>query len=147
MKIDSLRGWVYIFTNPAILGLVKVGFATKDPHARASELDSEALPYPHSVAFELLVHGPRRVEAEAHQRLIAWHENREWFRCTVEHAASALREVAMGRTVDLGSPLSAPESDTSSNGATHFASPEDKQAFVNQVLGIVRARARDRGEK
>jgi len=34
----AIRGWVYVMTNKSMPGLVKIGYSTKDPSARADEL-------------------------------------------------------------------------------------------------------------
>lgn len=92
-----LRGWVYVVTNKAMPGLVKVGFSLKDPQIRVREFDSAALPYPYEVVYEALIDRPRDVEQAAHALLKEWHENREWFRCSGAVAIDALRRVAGNR--------------------------------------------------
>lgn len=38
MPAPPAPGWVYVLTNPAMPGLVKIGLTTKTPKARAVEL-------------------------------------------------------------------------------------------------------------
>ena len=65
----SLKGWVYVISNPGQPGLIKVGYSMKDPELRARELDGTASPYPHVVEYEVLVPEPRQVEKSAHKKL------------------------------------------------------------------------------
>lgn len=37
----SYDGYVYCFSNPAFLGLLKIGFTKRDPHERARELSTQ----------------------------------------------------------------------------------------------------------
>lgn len=95
----SIRGWVYVVTNEAMPGLVKVGFSTKDPSLRAKDFDSAALPYPYAVAYDILVFSPREVEQAVHRALKerGKHEQKEWFKCSVQDAIAAIRDVAAGQ--------------------------------------------------
>ena len=90
----SIRGWVYVISNPAMPGLVKVGFSTKDPSLRARELDSAGFPHPFEVEIDFLVDDPREVEQKAHKYLSAYREGKEWFRCDVDIAVEAIKTCA-----------------------------------------------------
>lgn len=90
----SIRGWVYVISNPAMPGLVKVGFSTKDPALRARELDSAGFPHPFEVEVDFLVDNPRDVEQKAHKHLSDYREGKEWFRCDVDVAVKAIRTCA-----------------------------------------------------
>jgi len=68
---------VYVISNKGKPGLVKVGYSSKDPDARAGELDSTADPHPHLVDYEVLVVAPYRHEQQAHLRLSDKHEGKE----------------------------------------------------------------------
>jgi hypothetical protein len=72
-----MKGWVYVISNKGKPGLVKVGYSSKDPDARAGELDSTADPHPHLVDYEVLVVAPYRHEQQAHSRLSDKHEGKE----------------------------------------------------------------------
>lgn len=89
-----MKGWVYIITNKALNGLVKVGFTEKDPQYRARSLSNAAHPYPCVVEYEALVSDPRDVEAKAHIALLDKRENKEWFRCSIEDAVQVISHVA-----------------------------------------------------
>ena len=89
-----VRGWVYVITNKAMPGLVKVGFSTKDPKVRADELDNSGMPHPYVVQYDALVEHPYGIEQRVHSELFAVWEAKEWFRCSIADAISAVRSVA-----------------------------------------------------
>ena len=95
----SLKGWVYVISNPGQPGLIKVGYSMKDPELRARKLDGTASPYSHVVEYEVLVPEPRQVEQSAHKKLRRHHANKEWFRCTPEEAVVAIKTVVGGDAI------------------------------------------------
>lgn len=90
----SVKGWVYIITNRAMPGLVKVGYSMKDPALRAAELNHTGNPHPYDVQYECLVRNPRDVEQATHGRLASRREGKEWFRCDIPVAIQEIRYVA-----------------------------------------------------
>lgn len=94
-----MRGWVYVISNDAMPGRVKVGFSSKDPDARAREFDSAALPHPYLVDYDVLVDEPYTIEQQVHARLQYCHEGKEWFRCSSEEAALAIRALVGDRAI------------------------------------------------
>lgn len=93
-----MRGWVYIITTKAMPELLKVGFTLKDPELRARELGRTGLPHPYIVEYEVLVIHPKVIEKRVHASLSSKREAKEWFRCSVSHAVSVIRE-AVGSDV------------------------------------------------
>lgn len=93
-----MKGWVYVITNDAMPGLVKVGFTMKDPESRARQLNNTGSPHPYLVCYELLAENPQRIEGLAHEALCGKNENKEWFRCSVEEAISAIKRSAGEKT-------------------------------------------------
>lgn len=94
-----MKGWVYVISNQAMPGVVKVGYSTKDPELRASELNNTGAPHPYVVEYEALVEQPRYIEQRVHRRLFEHREGREWFRCTPEFAVSVIQEVIGSGTI------------------------------------------------
>ena len=86
------KGWIYVMSNPAMPRLVKIGYSMSDPSERAAELYTSGVPLPNVVEFELRVDTPSRLEAHAHERLRHCRVNsrREWFRCSVMDAVTAI---------------------------------------------------------
>jgi hypothetical protein len=94
-----MKGWVYVITNKAMPGLVKVGYSTKDPEIRASELNHTGSPHPYLVEYELLIDEPYQIEQKTHKLLSSKREAKEWFRCTPEEAVAAVKQIAGNRTI------------------------------------------------
>lgn len=93
----NIRGWVYVISNEAMPGLLKVGFSTKDPHLRARELSHTGSPRPYIVEYDALVRAPRETEQLIHKALRDQHDGKEWFRCTLEEAIAAIHSMACER--------------------------------------------------
>jgi hypothetical protein len=88
-----MKGWVYVITNKAMPGLVKVGFSMKDTEIRANELNHTGTPHPYIVEYDVLVEAPRDIEQSIHNCLKAKQEGKEWFRCTPEEAVATIRDL------------------------------------------------------
>ena len=73
---------------------MKVGLTYRAPSNRAEELRHTGNAGVFEVAYHLQVDDPVRVEREAHKHLEDFHEDKEWFRCTVDAAVSALHQAA-----------------------------------------------------
>lgn len=88
---SSIQGWVYIVTNKALPGLVKIGFTTRqDVNTCLKEFDQAGLPYPYEITYKVWVPEPQELEHSVHQVLDIWRENREWFRCSADRAQYAI---------------------------------------------------------
>lgn len=94
MTNSTLRGWVYVVSNPSMAGLLKVGFSMKDPNIRVRDFDSAATPTPYRLEFDMLVVEPRMVEQAAHSLLRSLNAGKEWFRCSLDQAKDALLQAA-----------------------------------------------------
>lgn len=91
----GFSGWVYILTNPAFPGLVKIGQTKHCPHKRARDLSGTGLPTPWVVAAAFQSRNHKARETEAHI-LLAKHrekQNREFFRLTVDEAKRAISQI------------------------------------------------------
>lgn len=93
------KGWVYVISNKAMPGLVKVGFSSKDPEDRAKELYHTGSPHPYVVEYEMLIEGAYRIEQQTHRLLSSKHEDKEWFQCSAEEAVAAIKQVAGPRAI------------------------------------------------
>jgi hypothetical protein len=85
-------GFVYVLTNKAMPGLVKIGFSTRSPEERAVELSTTGVPFPFVVAFSAEVENAVEAEAATHLALTEHRVSsaREFFRISVESAVSAI---------------------------------------------------------
>lgn len=93
----SVRGWVYILTNPAFPHLVKIGCTGRSPAVRCRELTAATgVPAPFSVAWAAPVADFARCEALVHAKLDRLRSNssREFFRCDVSTARAMIEQAA-----------------------------------------------------
>jgi hypothetical protein len=91
-----MEGFVYVMSNPAMPGLVKVGMTRKMPHLRAEEISAhEGLPMKMRLEYYALVSvAPRTVEQAVHQKLSSQRAGKEWFRCDCSVAIAAIKAIA-----------------------------------------------------
>jgi hypothetical protein len=90
----NIRGWIYVISNEAMPGLLKIGFSTKDPQLRARELANTGSPHPYVVEYDALVNAPHATEQRIHKALAHVREGKEWFRCAIPEAIAAARDAA-----------------------------------------------------
>ena len=78
------KGYVYCMSNPAMPGIVKVGFTLGKPEDRAKELKSTGVPLPFKVEFAKFILNPEEKEKALHKILAIYGERindqREFFR-------------------------------------------------------------------
>ncbi|MFD7841885.1 GIY-YIG nuclease family protein [Nocardia sp. NPDC059764] len=89
-------GFVYVLSNPAMPGLVKIGRADRLITTRAGELQSTGVPLPFEVEHGLMTSHPGDVEKKAQDSLAPFRvaPNREFFRVPVPQAILAVQEAA-----------------------------------------------------
>ena len=77
-----MKGFVYILTNKAYPGLVKVGKTDKNPKERAKELFTTAVPHPFKVFGYVEFENAEKAERITHEKLDKYREsaNREFFK-------------------------------------------------------------------
>jgi len=59
-------GFTYVLSNPAMPGMVKVGYSTRLAEDRAKELYTTGVPLPYAVEFGAATSFPEDVEAAVH---------------------------------------------------------------------------------
>lgn len=97
MTVAPFKGWVYVLTNPAFPGLVKIGCTSRTPEGRTRELSSgTGVPTRFVVAWACPVSDWRAVETRTHGRLHACRPNghREFFACSVDQARREIEKAA-----------------------------------------------------
>lgn len=94
---ESKSGIIYILTNVAMPGYIKIGFTT-DLSTRLKSLDRTGVPLPFEVYYAAKVEDMQREEGWLHQvfgdRRVR--DNREFFKINPEYAALALKRVSQG---------------------------------------------------
>lgn len=90
------QGWIYVLTNQAMPGLVKIGFTKNPPHSRARELYDTGVAHPFEVAYQIRCRDYRAVERAVHEALshCRVNERREFFACSVAEAVETVRRCA-----------------------------------------------------
>lgn len=93
-----MKGWLYVISNRAVSGLVKVGSTPNDPVVYAESLERSSLPYPYTVGYEALVPDMAEAERLVTTALASKAEGKGWFKCST---AEAVREIvtAVGNAV------------------------------------------------
>ena len=89
------KGFVYVLSNAAYQGLLKIGFSRKVPDGRAAELDTTGVPSPFVVEYYCLVEGDAELEGQVHGLLNAkrHRKDREFFRVEVNEAIVEIQRV------------------------------------------------------
>ncbi len=85
---------VYVLSNPAMPGLVKIGYTThEDANVRISQLYSTGVPVPFKIEFVCRVENAEEVEGALHIAFGPYRVNpkREFFKIEAEQAVSILR--------------------------------------------------------
>lgn len=88
--------WVYILTNPAIEGMVKIGYTTTDPHTRALQISrGTGVPLGYEVAWAYKCYKGEKIEKEVHKYFKKQRVSptREFFRVTLEEAKQIIEKI------------------------------------------------------
>jgi hypothetical protein len=93
------KGFVYVLSNQALTGLVKIGYTIKVPDARAVELEGTGVPAPFVVEYYCLVKDAPIIEASVHELLgpQGFSSGREFFKVSVSQAIDAIESCASER--------------------------------------------------
>ena len=90
-------GQVYVLSNPAMPGLMKVGYTRRTTRLRTDELSSATgVPLPFKIEFSQKVAFPDRVEEAVHHTLRTdrINRNREFFKVSAETAKKEIARAA-----------------------------------------------------
>lgn len=88
MSKEIKAGYVYVLSNPAMPGLVKIGRSIYGGKKRAVDLYQTGVPEPFTLEFEAYLSDPASVEHDLHTNLDEYRINgsREFFRIPVSKA-------------------------------------------------------------
>lgn len=88
---------IYILTNEAMPGFIKIGFTTKGVEQRIRELDSSGIPLPFECFYAAIVTDGKIVEKKIHDIFGDYRvrSNREFFRVNPERVRTAISLVAV----------------------------------------------------
>lgn len=97
---DSTAGFVYIFSNPSMPNIVKIGSTERSVKQRLDELSSTTgVPTPFHIEYSLLIENPRELEFNLHEEFAKYriNGNREFFNIAPEVAVKRLRKLRYER--------------------------------------------------
>ncbi len=123
MPLSPTAGYVYVLTNPAMRGLVKIGRTTAaDPKTRVRTLNTSAVPYPFEIEFAGKVDDCRRVEKALH---IAFDDHRvnpkrEFFKIRPDNVIAVLELLSDDATDQVEAEESSTETVTKRRPALRF---------------------------
>ena len=89
-----MLGFIYIMSNPAHSGLLKIGQTSKDPLVRRKDLSSTGVPEEFVIEYQALTSDYRRQEKLIHQKLnkVRHSSKKEFFSITVPEAINVISE-------------------------------------------------------
>jgi hypothetical protein len=96
-KIINNLGWVYVLTNDSMPNIVKIGYTTQSPYARAKQLSkATGVPQPFYVSYAVSTLMFIELEARAHELLADYRVNdsREFFYQTPCQAFELIMKLA-----------------------------------------------------
>jgi hypothetical protein len=105
------KGFVYVLSNPASPGLLKIGHSRFVPDARADELYTTGVPSPFVVEFYCLTESYANVEVDVHRSLSAQRHNasREFFNVSLADAVEAIKRACVPEHIWLRTPIAQAE--------------------------------------
>jgi hypothetical protein len=119
---ETKQGIVYVLTNPAMPGLVKIGQTTNEIHNRLNELNTTGVPFPFECLYACEVEDRKLVEISLHKAFYPYRVNprREFFEIDPEQAIVILRlfskkDVTPAFTAEIDKSVSTAEKEASEN--------------------------------
>jgi hypothetical protein len=90
---ETKQGIVYVITNPAMPGLVKIGQTANEIHNRLNELHTTGVPFPFECLYACEVEDRKLVESSLHKAFYPYRVNprRDFFKIDPEQAIVILR--------------------------------------------------------
>lgn len=96
-KAEQTNGAIYILTNPAMPGIVKIGYTAGEVATRMAELDRTPVPYPFNCYYAGYVENVQLQEQRIHAIFSdrRCRPQREFFTLSPEQAKAAIELVAI----------------------------------------------------
>ena len=94
-----MKGFIYIMSNPAYPGNLKIGQTSKDPEERRKDLGSTGVLEDFVLEYYAFVEDYELLEIKVHKELndVRYKENKEFFKISVPEAIKTIRRVAEDR--------------------------------------------------
>jgi hypothetical protein len=99
-------GYIYFLTNPAMPGLLKIGFTKGSLEERLKQLSTSGVPHPFQLGAAFRVSGPAECEREIHSFLASQRLNRdrEFFQVALPSAITSVVPILTSHFVDDDAP-------------------------------------------
>ena len=94
-KLHVIKGYIYILSNPAMPGLLKIGYTEKEVQQRIDELNSTGIPTPFEIEAIFESNNPFKDEQKIHNYFSnnRYSKNREFFSIEIEQALNKIIEI------------------------------------------------------
>ena len=99
--VQTRKGYVYVMSHPDRVGLLKIGFTTKNPFERAKTLETAGILGGFEVLWVTEYANVTWAEAKAHFILKEHHKEKEYFKVTLEMAKDTLRLIELQEEILL----------------------------------------------
>jgi hypothetical protein len=76
-------GFVYLFTNEAMPGIVKIGFSQITLRERSKALETTGVPKKFEIEFAISTLEPQKLEKLLHKHFRKYHYGKEYFKCDI----------------------------------------------------------------
>jgi hypothetical protein len=120
-----MRGYLYILSNKAIPGLLKIGYTTRDIEKRVLELTTTGVPSKFEIEFYCEIGNARIFESAVHRELKKYRQEREFFQCSIKQAVEIVKHVASnGLHVYYGS---------GGRSASIYITPDEQEEIIIQA--------------
>ena len=133
-----MQGIVYILSNPAMPGLLKIGMTEREDYGdRLAELYGTGVPFPFHCEFAYLVDDPREVEKILHEEFddARVNQDREFFETDVDEVRSILKKMdGVAVTKEVITSIDAHTSQTSVRARNTARQRQPRIDF--EILGI-----------
>jgi len=88
------KGWIYIFSNPSMPGLLQIGQTNSNVESVLKKLDTTSVANPFKKEYEALIVESKQVEKKVHSELEKYRvrKNRRFFKCSPQTAATSVIE-------------------------------------------------------
>ena len=90
------EGYIYALHNQYLVGILKIGYTTRTPAARAKELSNTSVPTDFECVYYARVREPESNEARVHVKMASRKVGREFYKVTAEEAREFIRAAVGG---------------------------------------------------
>jgi hypothetical protein len=94
-------GHVYVLSNSAMPGLIKIGFTTRSIRERIEELSHTGVPAKFEIELEISTVVPEMLEKRLHIVFAPYHFQKEFFKCDLEIATKIIKKHLANSSIEF----------------------------------------------